>query len=80
MAIAYLVMSSFPFWAIPLGLILLEQANRSRVRHERGRMLFALITALIFFTGSGLFFYFGGHKNVSPAFRAYREGKLEFYK
>ena len=80
MAIAYLVMSSFPFWAIPLGLILLEQANRSRLRRERGRMLFALGTSLIFFAGSAVFFYLGGHKNVSPAFRAYREGKINFYK
>ncbi len=80
MAIAYLVMSSFPFWAIPLGIILLEQANRSRMRQERGKMLFALAVAFVFFAGSAVFFYLGGHKNVSPAFRAYREGKLGFYK
>lgn len=80
MAIAYIVMSSFPFWAIPIGLILIEQANRARVRHERGKMIFAFTVAMLFLVGSGVFFYLGGHKNVAPAFRAYREGKLDYLK
>lgn len=48
------------------------------MRKERQKFLTTLGFALIMFAGSALFFYLGGHKNISPAFRAYRDGKIEW--
>jgi hypothetical protein len=63
------VISSFPFWAIPVALLLFERAYHAHLRRETGKKYFAIFCALLFLAGSGLFFYFDGYKNMEPAFR-----------
>ena len=68
MAILYFIAVSTPFWAIPLGLILLEQANRKRLLRQKVPMWTAIIVALMLFAISGFFIYIGGYKEAIPAF------------
>ena len=55
-----------PFWAIPLGIFLLELANRNRMRKSFMQAWTAFIVAIILFLMSAAFMYFGGYNSVEP--------------
>lgn len=75
-AFAYLVACVFPFWAIPIAFLFLEQGNRKRLMGKRYAMWLNFFWSFLLILLSVLFFYFGLHKNIRPALKVFREGNI----
>jgi hypothetical protein len=55
----YFIADLYPWWGIPLALILLEAANRNRRRSERKQFLIKSIIAVVLIALGGGYFYLG---------------------
>ena len=65
-ALVYFFADYYPWWGIPIGLILAEVANGHRRRGERKAMIKYLSVSFIFLALAAAYIFFDGMQNLRP--------------
>jgi hypothetical protein len=61
----YILVRTFPFWAIPVGIALITAALRGKSGHKKKKFLY-IATGLILLGGSAVFLIEQGHVQAVP--------------
>jgi len=64
--VIYFLADLYPWWGIPLGLILAELANYFRRHGNRKKMILYLSISFVLFALAGAYFVFNGMERVRP--------------
>jgi type II secretory pathway component PulM len=67
LTILYFIVEVFPWWAIPLALILVELAFHFRRTARTGKAVLCILTAFTLVVLTGVFIWENGVQNVRPA-------------
>ena len=72
MSYAYLIISVYPFWALPLAFIFFELGNRSRTKGFVKSMSFYYFACLFLLFFVGVYIYYEGYRDLKPIFNLIR--------
>ncbi len=64
----YILIRTFPFWALPLGLFFLIAFARKKTRPKGKSAIFMIVFSTSLLTGSVIFLLKRGHVNAVPFF------------
>jgi uncharacterized membrane protein YqhA len=70
----YILIRTYPFWAIPLGVALLTAAIKTRKGSAKKKMMYIFISISLLMS-SGFFLYHKGHMTAVPFFHQLIHGQ-----
>jgi type II secretory pathway component PulM len=73
MSALYFIVEVFPWWAIPLALILVELAAHFRRTARAGKAVLCLLTAITLVALTGFFIWENGPRNARNAMQRYEK-------
>lgn len=67
LSILYFIIEIYPWWAIPLALILVELSAHFKRTGRGGKAIGCLLSAVALIVGAGYFIWANGIQNARPA-------------